>query len=168
MRPRYGPIVLLWIGCVACTPSTQRAEHATTAPTACVIQKQPPPNVTPRAQRAATPDQGVDLPPEDGKCEHAPTPELVQELSDRVIPAAHCYEEALSFDPAATSRVVVALRIGDDGTVGSSTVLQSGTSNPLLRSCLLDIFAQPYEPPPDGVCIDVRLPIDVSIKPGGA
>jgi outer membrane biosynthesis protein TonB len=167
MRPKYGPSVLLWIGCVACTPSIKRAEQPTTASTACVIRKQPAPKPAPRAQHAATPEGGIDL-PEDGKCEHAPTPELVQELSDRVVPAAHCYEEALSADPAATSRVVVALRIGDDGTVGSSTVLQSGTSNPLLRSCLLAIFAQPYEPPSDGVCVDVRLPIDVSFKPGGA
>lgn len=167
MRPRYGG-VLLWIGWVACTPSTQRAEHAATAPTACVIRERLPPKAAPGVQHVAKPEENIALPPEDGKCEHSPTPELVEELRDRVVPAAHCYEEALSIDPAMTSRVVVALRIGDDGTVGSSTVLQSGTSNPLLRSCLLAIFAQPYEPPSDGICVDVRLPIDVSIKPGGA
>ena len=88
------------------------------------------------------------------------TSELTAALQFRARTAHKCYDEALGQDPTLKGQVVINVRIGNNGTVCSSSVASSELSNPSVAACIANRFRQGARmPSPAGGCLDTNVPI---------
>lgn len=115
------------------------------------VDASPPPPAAaagPEADAGACPSQ----------CFGKATQDLALALQQKAGEARRCYDAALASDPGVEGRVLLAVRVGPDGSVCSSQVIQSGLPGE-MNACLERLFAQATFPGPVGGCLDARVPM---------
>jgi hypothetical protein len=93
------------------------------------------------------------------KCYGASNAQLVESLVMRAGATRPCYERELRANPRAAGRVLLAVRIREDGDVQSVDVVEDSTQNSSLVSCLTGIFRGAHFPAPIGGCVVAKVPL---------
>jgi hypothetical protein len=93
-----------------------------------------------------------------GPCRGRPTPELGPALQVQAARARRCYNEALRQDPTVSGRMVVHLRVAQDGRTCPPMIHESSLPED-LGACVLTYFQNASLPPPRGGCVEARIPI---------
>jgi outer membrane biosynthesis protein TonB len=86
------------------------------------------------------------------------TPDLGVALQEKANEARRCYNAALAADPGVQGHLVLAVRVGADGSVCSSETLQSELPDD-MNACIAALFARAMFPAPTGGCIVAHVPI---------
>jgi hypothetical protein len=93
-------------------------------------------------------------------CTGAATQEVKNALAFRAKQAHRCYDTALAQDPTLRGKVSIAVRIGANGTVCSSSVASNDMGMQNVATCVANAFRGSAMPLPKGGCIDVNVPIN--------
>lgn len=103
--------------------------------------------------------------PCDGRtCSGVSTPDLERTLAIRARQARRCYEKELANDNTLRGRIVLAVRVGSNGSL-CSTAIAANELGPTIGQCVLNVFRQPGAvPSPKKGCVDVKIPI--AFEPG--
>jgi len=86
------------------------------------------------------------------------TPDLGVALQEKANEARRCYNAALAADPTVQGHLVLAVRVGADGSVCSSETLQSELPDD-MNACIAALFARATFPAPTGGCIVAHVPM---------
>lgn len=111
----------------------------------------------------AEPDSGQAAP----KCTGRATLELEAAALNRAVQARRCYRQALVLDPTLRGKMLVTVRISEDGSVTEHRVVSSDMPA-AMNDCVVQILRQPGYAPPLGGCLDVTVPLAFLPRDDGA
>jgi hypothetical protein len=100
-----------------------------------------------------------------GDCGGTAPPELHAALSARAQQARSCYQAALRQGASGEGRVVVAVRVAQNGAACSVSLAADTLGNPGVSSCVTAKFRSGSYPLPKGGCVDTQVPINFVSKP---
>ncbi len=139
-----------------------------TATAAPILDEPPPPPPPPEEVK----DAGSDAKPTgkrvvsstggggcSGECKGEPSPSLRSVLSGKAAQARGCYERALRQNNMLAGRLKVGLRISPTGAVCSANVTMNELGDPLVASCVVQMFRGSSFPAPTGGCVDAEVPM---------
>ncbi len=140
---------------------------------ACAAQQpqQAPPPAAPSTASAAAPGAsdpvraGPSANPSGEACRGVATPRLVDELRARTTDTRLCYERALRDSPALAGRLVVSVRVTEDGSVAAVEFPEDDLRTDSVRDCARQIFLRPFSTPPERGCLVAVVPIRFKPKP---
>jgi hypothetical protein len=100
-------------------------------------------------------------------CRGTPTSGTKRELVSRAEQIRSCYDALLRKDPSRQGRIVVGLRISQDGEVAAAGLVQDDLRDPDFETCALERFSYPFHSPPASGCLTVEVPMRFAPTPGG-
>jgi hypothetical protein len=132
-------------------------QHKQAAPAAHEVRVPPPAGNELEMSDLGPVDAGATAPSD--ACAGKAPPDLVSVVSRRAADAKRCYERALKDDPRLTGRLVVAIRIREDGSVAGVELTEDEIGNATLRDCVQETFSRAIAVHPEGGCIQVVVPL---------
>ena len=101
----------------------------------------------------------------DGPCKGKVTGTLQSALRARAGQARRCYERALRLNPTLKGRLTVNVTVGAAGQVCSASISNNTLGDASVSSCALGSFQGATLPPPQGGCVNTRVPVNFVPKP---
>ncbi|MBX3228328.1 MAG: AgmX/PglI C-terminal domain-containing protein [Labilithrix sp.] len=96
------------------------------------------------------------------QCNGKSTSELETALNFRVRQAHRCYDNALGQDPTLRGKIVVAVRVGANGTTCPSgvSIASNEMGSSTVAQCVAGYFRGASFSAPQGGCVDINIPIN--------
>jgi hypothetical protein len=161
-----GGLVYWKLGSRAPEPEPAAPSTRPTVEEAPVLEAPPPP--PPSAEEptdAGAPEEAKkrmrDLPdPCKSPCDGQMTSSLSIALSSKGGQARACYERALRTNNTLQGKMSINVRVGRGGQVCSAAIGSNALGDPGVANCVLGQFQAGSFPPPQGGCIDARVPLN--------
>lgn len=93
-------------------------------------------------------------------CTGSVEPALEKALQARGAQARSCYNLALEHQPELAGRLVLSVRVGENGETCRAAIAENDLESPEVEACVLQRFRNGQFPPPKGGCADTRVPLN--------
>ena len=129
-------------------------------PPAAAATEEPPPGDPKQSKTtAASGPSGCSDP-----CVGEASATLRSALSGKAGLARGCYERALRQNPMLQGRVTVQVRVSPAGRACSVGMVENSLNDPAVTGCITRNFSNNLYPPPQGGCVDVKVPMNFMAK----
>jgi hypothetical protein len=143
-----------------------------TNPSTLVEPPPPPPPVV--EEEVARVDAGVRVasngngagPCAANRCSGSANNAITSALSARAGSARPCYERALRVNSALQGKLTVNVRIDPQGNVCNASVIEDAIHSVEVSNCVMGMFRSAKFPPPNGGCLDARVPLSFVPREG--
>jgi outer membrane biosynthesis protein TonB len=136
------------------------------------LEPPPPPPPVVAEQEVARVDAGVRVasnsaaPCAANRCSGSANNAITSALSARAGSARPCYERALRVNSALQGKLTVNVRIDPQGNVCNASVIEDAIHSAEVSNCVMGMFRSAKFPPPNGGCLDARVPLSFVPREG--